>query len=156
MKRLGIYPRLNVPTVDIEIKRSELCHHSFSRSKYFHLLIAPIEGFITLSRELQNGITLIPTAQSEYPMWTLLISCLIHSFLEVQKKNRVFKTRESLPFLLSNLKWRAKFKIFRLLIHGTDWLNFIQDQKKRGLSINLDIHHSKVLSSDWIMRQIAR
>jgi len=23
-------------------------HHSFSRSKYFHLLIAPIEGFITL------------------------------------------------------------------------------------------------------------
>jgi len=23
-------------------------HYSFSRSKYFHLLIAPIEGFITL------------------------------------------------------------------------------------------------------------
>ena len=25
-------------------------HYSFSRSKYFHLLIAPIEGFITLIR----------------------------------------------------------------------------------------------------------
>ena len=60
-------------------------------------------------------------------MWTLLISCLIHSFLEIEKKvkTRVFLTRESLPFLYIDLKWRAKLKIFRILIRDSDWLNFI-------------------------------
>ena len=57
---------------------------------------------------------------SENPMWTLLISCLIHSFLIWY-----IKIRESLPFLYINLKWRAKFQIYRLLIRDSDWLNFI-------------------------------
>ena len=30
--------------------RAPNCHYSFSRNKYFHLLIAPNEGFITLIR----------------------------------------------------------------------------------------------------------
>ena len=60
-------------------------------------------------------------------MWTLLISCLIHSFLDVVQKhqNRFFKIRESLPFLYINLNWRAKFQIYRLLIRDSDWLNLI-------------------------------
>ena len=60
-------------------------------------------------------------------MWTLLISCLIHSFLDKVQKNQkwVFKIRESLPFLYINLYWRAKFQISRFLILDSDWLNFI-------------------------------
>ena len=37
--------------------------------------------------------------------------------------NRFFKNRESLSFLYINLKWRAKFQIYRLLIRDSDWLN---------------------------------
>ena len=33
-------------------------HYSFSRLKYFHLLIAPIEGFITLIGSCDNHHTL--------------------------------------------------------------------------------------------------
>ena len=60
-------------------------------------------------------------------MWTLLISCLIHSSLEIVQKNqkRFFKNKESFPFLYINLKWRAKFQIYRLQIHDSDWLNFM-------------------------------
>ena len=36
-----------------------------------------------------------------------------------------FKIRESLPFLYINLKWSAKFQIFRIHTHDSDWLNFI-------------------------------
>ena len=59
-------------------------------------------------------------------MWTLLISCLIFSFLDLVQKNQkqVFKL-ESLPFLYINLKWSAKFQISQLLIRDSDWLNFI-------------------------------
>ena len=36
-------------------------HYSFSRSKYFHLLIAPIEGFGTLlDNEIDRKIDVIP------------------------------------------------------------------------------------------------
>ena len=60
--------------------------------------------------------------------------------------------------LYINLKWRAKFQIYRIFIHDSDWLNFIHFsgykykirfviKKKRGSSINLDINHSKVFSS---------
>ena len=74
----------------------------------------------------QNVIPLIQTVQSEYPMRSLLISCLINSFLDlVQKiKSRVFKIREFLPFLYINLKWRAKFQIYQLHIRDSDWFNF--------------------------------
>ena len=54
---------------------------------------------IHLSWELQNGILLIPTALSEYPMWPLLISCLIHSFFgkSTEKSKTVFLKLEVLP-----------------------------------------------------------
>ena len=60
-------------------------------------------------------------------MWKLFISCLIHCFLDIVQTNRkpIFKIRESLPFLYINYKWRAKFKINRLLIRDSDWLNLI-------------------------------
>ena len=35
-------------------------HYSFSRSKYFHLLIAPIEGFVTLLDNENKKIYVIP------------------------------------------------------------------------------------------------
>ena len=60
------------------------------KGKYFinFVIVADIPYGIDLSWELQNGILLIPTALSEYPMWPLLISCLIHSFLEKVQKNQ--------------------------------------------------------------------
>ncbi len=69
-----------------------------------------------------------PDCLIHYSMWTLLISCLIHCFLDkVQKKQKpVFKIRESLPFLYINLKWCTKFQISRLHTHDSVWLNFIQ------------------------------
>ena len=85
-------------------------------------------------------------------MWTLLIYCLIHSFLDIVEKNRnpffFFKIGESLPFLYINLKWRAKFQISPLGLLITTligWILYsIQDtitrlcylSKKRGSSIN--------------------
>ena len=49
-------------------------------------------------------------------MWTLKISCLIHSFLEiVQKKSKTCF---------------SKFQIFRLLIRDSNWLNFINFHDK--------------------------
>jgi len=60
-------------------------------------------------------------------MDTLLIFFLNRSFLNIAEKNQkqVISVRESLPFLYINLKWRAKFQIYRLLIRDSDWLNFI-------------------------------
>ena len=100
-------------------------------------------------------------------MWTLLISCIIHSFFNIVQKNQkpVFKIRESLPFLSINLNWCAKFQIYRFLIRDSDWLNFIhfsgykykislKIKKKRWSDINLDIHHSKVPSSDYSIQQL--
>jgi len=54
-------------------------------------------------------------------MDTLLIFFLNHSFLDIVVKNQ----KPSLPFLYINLKWRAKFQIYRLHIRDFDWLNFI-------------------------------
>ena len=52
---------------------------------------------------------------------------LNRSFLDVVENNQkpVLKKRKSLPFLYINLKWRAKFLIYRLHICNSDWLNFI-------------------------------
>ena len=60
-------------------------------------------------------------------METLSILFLNRFFLDIVEKNRkpVLKKRESLPFLYINLKWRAKFLIYRLHIRDFDWLNFI-------------------------------
>ena len=91
-------------------------------------------------------------------MDTLLIFFLNRSFLERKIKNRFFKIRESLPFLYINLKWRAKFQIYRLRIRDSDLLDFMHFSGykhkirlvsiSRGSSINLNIHHSKVFSSE--------
>ena len=60
-------------------------------------------------------------------MDTLLIFFLNRSFLDIVEKNHepVFKIREFLPFLYIDLKWRAKFQIYRLHICDSDWLTFI-------------------------------
>ena len=60
-------------------------------------------------------------------MDTLLIFFLQSSFFDIVEKNQkpVFKIRKFLPFLYINLKWRAKFQIYRLLIRDSNWLNFI-------------------------------
>ena len=58
-------------------------------------------------------------------MDTLLIFFLNSSFLYIGYRRKKSKIREFLPFLYINLKWRAKFQIFRLQIHDSDWLNFI-------------------------------
>jgi len=60
-------------------------------------------------------------------MDTLLIFFLNRSFFNIVLKNQkpVFKIREFLPLLYINLKWRAKFQIYRLHIRDSDWLNFI-------------------------------
>ena len=54
-------------------------------------------------------------------MDALLIFFLNLSFLDIVEKNQI---REFLPFLYINLKWRAKFQIYRLHIRDSDWLNF--------------------------------
>ena len=48
-------------------------------------------------------------------------------FFNIVEKNQkpVFNIREILTLLLINLKWRAKFQIYRLHIRDSDWLNFI-------------------------------
>ena len=60
-------------------------------------------------------------------MDTLLIFFLTRSFLDIVEKNQkpVLKFREFLQFLYINLNWRAKFQIYWLHIHDSDWLNFI-------------------------------
>ena len=60
-------------------------------------------------------------------METLLIFFLNCSFFDIVVKNQklVFKIRDFLPFLYINLKWRAKFQIYRLHIRDSDWFNFI-------------------------------
>ena len=88
---------------------------------------------------------------------------LNRSFFDIVEKDQkpVFNIRE-FQLLYINLKWRAKFQIYRLKIRDSDWFNFIHFicnkyktrlvsiLKKRGSSINLYIHHSKVFSSDLI------
>ena len=97
-------------------------------------------------------------------MNTLLIFFLNRSFLDIEENNQkpVFKIREFLPFLYIDFKWRAKFLIYRLHIRDSEWLNVIRfleykykirlvsRLKKRGSSINCNIHHSKVFSSDFL------
>ena len=65
--------------------------------------------------------------ESEYPLETLLIFFLNCSLLDIVQKNQklVFKIREFLLLLYINLKWLAKFQIYRLHIRDSDWLNFI-------------------------------
>ena len=86
----------------------------------------------------------------DYLIWVsnrLLIFFVNYSFLDSVEKNQkpAFKLRSPSCFL--------KFQISRLLISDSDWLNFIHNHdimKKRGSSINPDIHHSKVFSSGLI------
>ena len=93
----------------------------------------------------------------------LIFNLLNPLFLDkVQKKQKpVFKIRQSLPFLYINPKWREKISNFpasdTLLCLVEFYTLFrIQEQdqvsheikKKRGSSIDLDSHHSKVSSSD--------
>ena len=61
-------------------------------------------------------------------MNTLLIFFLNRSFLDIEENNQkpVFKIREFLPFLYIDLKWRAKFLIYRLHIRDSEWLNVIR------------------------------
>ena len=60
-------------------------------------------------------------------MGKLLILFLNRSFLDkVEKnKNRFSKLESSPPISVHNLKWGAKFQIYRLYIRDSDWLNFI-------------------------------
>ena len=93
----------------------------------------------------------------------LLIFFLKSSFLDIVEKNQksIFLNLRVPPISVYNLRWRARFKIYRLHISDSDWLNFIHFSgyknrisldimKKRGSRINLDIHHSKVFSSDSV------
>ena len=58
-------------------------------------------------------------------MDTLLIFFLIRSFLNIVEKNQepVFLNQRVPPISVYNLKWRAKFQIYRLLIRDSDWQN---------------------------------
>ena len=91
-------------------------------------------------------------------MDTLLMFFLNRSFLDIVEKNQkpVFLNQRVPPVSVYYLKCRAKFQIYRLQIRNSDWLNFIHfsgyKYKNRLVSIlsriNLDIHHSKVFSSE--------
>ena len=54
-----------------------------------------------------------------YPMYTLLIFFGNRSFWDM------VEIKSKTGFFLFNLKWRAKFLIYRLLVRDSDWLNFI-------------------------------
>ena len=56
-------------------------------------------------------------------MDTLLIFFFLGYILE--KKKPVFPNQSGSPGPVNNLKWRAKFQIYRLRIRNSDWLNFI-------------------------------
>ena len=79
-----------------------------------------------------------------------LLNPLFFGHSTENSKTDFSKFRESLPFLYINLKWRAKIQISRLLILDSlvGCFYTLKITKKRGSSINLDIHHSKVTSSD--------
>ena len=82
-------------------------------------------------------------------METLLISFLIHSFFGYSiETNQKPVVRESLPFLYTNLKLRAKFQISRLLIRESDWLNFIIHFYTRFIQNRLASRHL-VISFVW-------
>jgi len=54
-----------------------------------------------------------------------LLNPLFFGYSTEKLKTIFFKIRKFLPFLYSNLKWRAKFQISGLLKRDSDWLNFI-------------------------------
>ena len=59
-----------------------------------------------------DTLNTLNTLNSEYPMWTLLISCLINSFLDIEQKNKKTDfSRLKRPSRngYSNRKWRGKF-----------------------------------------------
>ena len=60
-------------------------------------------------------------------MDTLLIFFLNRSFFDIGEKNKkpVFLNSRVPPISVYNLKWRAKFQIYRLHVRDSDWLNFI-------------------------------
>jgi len=60
-------------------------------------------------------------------MDTLLMFFLNRSFVDIVEKNEkpVFLIERVPPVSVYNLKWRAKFQIYRLRIRDSDWLNFI-------------------------------
>ena len=57
----------------------------------------------------------------------LLIFFLNSSFLDIVEKNQkpIFLNLRVPPTSVYNLRWRARFKIYRLHISDSDWLNFI-------------------------------
>ena len=59
-------------------------------------------------------------------METLLNFFFTRSFLDIVQKNQkpVFLNKRILLISEYNLKWRAKFQIYRLHIRDSDWLNF--------------------------------
>ena len=60
-------------------------------------------------------------------MDTLLIFFLNRSFFDIGEKNQkpVFLNSRVPPISVYNLKWCAKFQIYRLRIRDSDWLNFL-------------------------------
>ena len=87
---------------------------------------------------------------SNVDTFDFLLNPLFFGHSTENSKTDFSKFRESLPFLYINLKWRAKIQISRLLILDSlvGCFYTLKIKKKRGSSINLDIHHSKVTSSD--------
>ena len=85
-------------------------------------------------------------------MWTLSIFCLFHSSLDIVQKIQkpIFQNLESLSrscILILNGAQKFKFPGFWFsTLVGCFYT--LKIKKKRGSSINLDIHHSKVTSSD--------
>ena len=60
-------------------------------------------------------------------MYKLLIFFFNRSLLDIveKNKNRFSKLESSPPISVHNLKWGAKFQIYRLYIRDSDWLNSI-------------------------------
>jgi len=91
-------------------------------------------------------------------MNTLLNFFLNRSFLDIVEKNQkpVFKIREFLLFLYINLKWPAKFQIYRLHLSDTDWLNFLHfsgyKDKIRLVSILIKREDQALISISTILK----
>ena len=90
----------------------------------------------------------------------LLIFFLNSSFLDIVEKNQkpIFLNLRVPPTSVYNLRWRARFKIYRLHISDSDWLNFIHfsgyKYKIRFSKVSIEIKKKKGSSIDLDIRQV--
>ena len=80
--------------------------------------------YITHNQHIRNMTSLTKYAVEIYPLWKLII----FNFGFSKKWPVHFSVRNNEEIVETdwiNLKWRAKFQIFWLLIRDSGWLNFI-------------------------------